>query len=208
MTDIYLVRHGNTFDKGDVVTRVGARTDMPLSSSGCAQAEALADHFASEVSGGFSKAYCSTLVRTRQTAEAILDRFDHAPELEVLDFLREVDYGPDENRPEEEVVARIGVEALSLWESQAVPPPGWKIDPDFIKQQWQVLFREIASQQNHQDPVLIVTSNGIARFALQAAAAGSTSVDTIKLSTGAFGRFSIDNDGNAQIREWNIRPGQ
>ena len=41
MTDIYIVRHGNTFDKGDVVTRVGARTDLPLSRSGFAQAEAL-----------------------------------------------------------------------------------------------------------------------------------------------------------------------
>ena len=208
MTDIYVVRHGNTFDKGDVVTRVGARTDLALSQSGATQAKALADHFSNEVSGGFSKAYCSALVRTRQTVEAILDRFDHAPELEVLDFLREVDYGPDENRPEEEVIARIGVEALSLWESQAVPPPGWRIDPDFIKQQWQALFRQIASKENDQAPVLVVTSNGIARFALQAAAAGSARIDTIKLSTGAFGRFNIDNDGNAQVREWNIRPGQ
>ncbi|MBR9836035.1 MAG: histidine phosphatase family protein, partial [Alphaproteobacteria bacterium] len=26
---VYIVRHGNTFDKGDTVTRVGARTDLP-----------------------------------------------------------------------------------------------------------------------------------------------------------------------------------
>ncbi|MCF6328394.1 MAG: histidine phosphatase family protein [Henriciella sp.] len=208
MTDIYVVRHGNTFDKGEVVTRVGARTDPALSRSGCAQAEALAEHFSGIVTGGFSKAYCSALVRTRQTAEAILKQYAHAPELEVLDFLREVDYGPDENRPEKEVIARIGVEALSLWESQAVPPPGWKIDPNAIKQQWQVLFHQIATEQADQGPVLIVTSNGIARFALQATAAGSVSIETIKLSTGAFGRFSIDRDGNARLREWNIRPRQ
>ena len=45
LVDIYIVRHGNTFDKGDVVTRVGARTDLGLSSSGQTQAEALAIHF-------------------------------------------------------------------------------------------------------------------------------------------------------------------
>ncbi|MFZ4686424.1 MAG: histidine phosphatase family protein [Hyphomonadaceae bacterium] len=37
-TRIFIVRHGNTFDKGDVVTRVGGRTDLPLSTSGSAQA--------------------------------------------------------------------------------------------------------------------------------------------------------------------------
>ena len=42
---VYIVRHGNTFDKGDVVTRVGARTDLPLSSSGQTQAEQLAAYF-------------------------------------------------------------------------------------------------------------------------------------------------------------------
>jgi len=43
---LFIVRHGNTFDPGDTVTRVGARTDLPLSSSGRAQADALARHFA------------------------------------------------------------------------------------------------------------------------------------------------------------------
>lgn len=42
---LIIVRHGNTFDKGDVVTRVGGRTDIPLSVSGRAQAESLAGHF-------------------------------------------------------------------------------------------------------------------------------------------------------------------
>ena len=46
MARLFVVRHGNTFDTGDVVTRVGGRTDLPLSKSGKAQAEKLAAHFA------------------------------------------------------------------------------------------------------------------------------------------------------------------
>ncbi|HAO37083.1 MAG TPA: histidine phosphatase family protein, partial [Hyphomonas sp.] len=38
MARLIIVRHGNTFDKGDTVTRVGGRTDLPLSASGLAQA--------------------------------------------------------------------------------------------------------------------------------------------------------------------------
>ena len=83
MTDIYIVRHGNTFDKGDVVTRVGARTDLPLSSSGRAQAEKLAAHFREVAPQGFSAAYCSPLQRTRQTAETILGAYDKRPDLDT-----------------------------------------------------------------------------------------------------------------------------
>ena len=39
MTSILICRHCNTFDKGDIIRRVGARTHLPLSLSGRAQAE-------------------------------------------------------------------------------------------------------------------------------------------------------------------------
>ena len=90
---LYIVRHGNTFNKGDTVTRVGARTDLPLSSSGQAQAEALADHFRPIA---FAQAIAGPLKRTRQTAEAILAEQAAPPELEIGNFLREIDYGPAE----------------------------------------------------------------------------------------------------------------
>ena len=64
MGRIIVCRHGNTFDKGDGVTRVGGRTDLPLSTSGEAQAAALAEHFAGT---RFAAAYCSSLQRTRAT---------------------------------------------------------------------------------------------------------------------------------------------
>ena len=125
---LHIVRHGNTFDKGDIVTRVGGRTDLPLSISGRAQAEALARHFAATP---FATARSGPLKRTRETARAILAAQANAPELTTDLFLREIDYGPDENRPEEDVIARIGREALDAWERDSsrrpagvsTPPP-------------------------------------------------------------------------------------
>ena len=38
---LLLARHGNTFDKGDKVVWVGARTDLPLTAKGREQARAL-----------------------------------------------------------------------------------------------------------------------------------------------------------------------
>ena len=204
MTDIYVVRHGNTFDKGDVVTRVGARTDLALSQSGRAQAEALAAHFATQLQQGFGAAYCSPLRRTRETAETILAAARAAPSLAEIEFLREVDYGPDENRPEEEVVRRIGEAALHAWETDAVPPEGWVIEPEKIRTAW-ADFLVTLSRAQADRPVLIVTSNGIARFVLDVIAHPAGRPDSIKLKTGAFGVIEAGAE-NAALRSWNIRP--
>ena len=204
MTEIYIIRHGNTFDKGDTVTRVGARTDLALSTSGELQAAQLATHLQQIVPGGFGKAFCSPLLRTRQTAEAILGISDISPNLETLEFLREIDYGPDENQPDEKVVARLGEAALTAWDEAAVPPPGWAVDPQQLKQAWSDLISRLAAEQS-AEPVLIVTSNGIARFVLDAVTACEIQPDTIKLKTGAYGVLHATSDRVA-LQSWNVRP--
>lgn len=203
---VYIVRHGNTFDPGDVVTRVGARTDLPLSSSGQTQAEQLAAYFMLREPEGFIAAYCSPLQRTQQTAETILAAQDDAlPPLDE-EFLREIDYGPDENRPEDEVVARICEDALKAWEEDAVAPPGWGVDPDSIIQSWRDFFGEIAALPSSDPrPALVVTSNGIARFVLKAALVPNDAGFPMKLKTAAFGVVCVDDSGGASVTNWNVR---
>jgi probable phosphoglycerate mutase len=195
---LYIVRHGNTFEKGDVVTRVGGRTDLPLSKSGEAQAEALGNHFVAE-GVAFATAVAGPLKRTRRTAGVILAAQAGAPELSFELFLREIDYGPDENRPEDQVIARIGKPALEAWEKDFVPPAGWRVDPAAITGNWQELFSDLKQENGAH---LIVTSNGIARFAL--AAAGETRADA-KLATGAYGVIELDGAG-VRVLSWNLRP--
>lgn len=194
-TRVYVLRHGNTFDKGDVVTRVGGRTDLPLSVSGQAQAEALARHFSGM---RFGTARSGPLKRTRETASAILAAQPDPPELLTDLFLREIDYGPDENRPEDEVGARIGRQALEAWERDSVVPPGWRADPAAIIGNWQELFRELRDAPGNH---LVVTSNGIARFALHAANAHRPDM---KLSTAAWGVIVLEGE-EARVESWNNR---
>lgn len=192
---LYIVRHGNTFDKGDVVTRVGGRTDLPLSVSGQAQAQSLARNFAIIP---FATARSGPLKRTRETANAILSAQPNAPDLTTDLFLREIDYGPDENRPEDEVIARIGKPALEAWESHSNVPPGWRVDPQAVIGNWQELFSELAEEAGNH---LIVTSNGIARFALAAANAHRPDA---KLPTGGYGIIEVAPD--IAVIAWNLRP--
>ena len=196
MNDLYILRHGNTFGKNDIVRRVGARSDLPLSISGVMQAAALAAHF--ETQGVyFSDVFSSPLKRAMMTATAA----SHGAKVEILPFLTEIDYGPDEGAPEEDVIARIGAEALQNWDDNAVPPPGWVVDPEALIEDWKVFFMECSTLEG---PVLAVTSNGVARFALDAAGAGKGDFPR-KLSTAAWGRVEIGAGGKAEIKSWNER---
>lgn len=200
MARLFIVRHGNTFDAGDVVTRVGGRTDLPLSSSGRRQAEALAAHFAE---ARFTAALASPLQRTRATARAILGARTDAPALLIRSFLREIDYGPDENQPEEAVLARLGESALKAWDEDGAPPPGWLVDPAAIRAGWAALLAETGALAADAR-VLVATSNGTARFLPDVVDTAPEGLDR-KLKTGAWGEVDVTPAGT-RIAAWNQRP--
>lgn len=200
MARLIIVRHGNTFDPGDKPTRVGARTDLPLSTSGERQASALATHFRDK---DFAAAFCSPLLRTRQTARTILAGHAGSPALLILPFLTEIDYGPDENQTEEAVIARIGAEAIDAWDADATPPPGWHVDPGALRAAWADLLARAANVDSDAS-VLVVTSNGIARFLPDVVNEVPAGLER-KLKTGAWGSVEVDRKG-ARILDWNVRP--
>jgi len=197
---IHIVRHGNTFGPGETVRRVGARTDLALSASGQAQARDLGAHFR-ECGITFTTALAGPLQRTVETGEAILAAQPAPPELEIVESLREIDYGPDEGRCEAAVLARIGPDALAAWECDGRVPPGWAVDPRRRIADWRALFDRLRGGTGQ---ALVVTSNGVARFARLAAGdrAGETEV---KLRTGAYGIIDLEGAG-AQVAAWNLRP--
>jgi probable phosphoglycerate mutase len=199
--EVYILRHGNTFDKGDVVTRVGARTDLPLSSSGQIQAAQLAEHFQTI---SFGEIYSSPLLRTMQTAQAIAGLQSRSVPIQKTEFLKEIDYGPDENKPEAEVVARLGQEAIRLWDANSVAPVDWHVDPEAITQSWREFFLRLAKSES-QKPVLVVTSNGIARFILSIVTTKPATNISRKLSTAAYGIVELHQNGQISVSDWNCR---
>ena len=193
MTRLVIVRHGNTFEAGEAPRRVGARTDLPLTEAGVEQARQLGWHFAKN-RVQFDRVLSSPLIRARHTASEIVDK-----EPETADFLNEIDHGPDENLPEDAVIARIGREALEGWERSLIAPPGWDVGAEWRIAAWREFVRTA------DGTILLVTSNGAARFAL--AALGLMREDgAMKLRTGAYG--VIDIYGTAmRLVGWDVRPG-
>jgi probable phosphoglycerate mutase len=196
MRRLFIIRHGNTFASSAQACRVGALTDIPLVDSGRDQADRLGHWFAAQALP-VRHILSSPLLRARETASRIGAAIDHAIDGQ-RDWLGEIDHGPDEGRPESEVLARIGAQALLDWDTRAIAPDGWIVDADARIAAWRAYFAEEGEGVD-----LLVTSNGAARFALLAA---GLPLGTLKLRTGAFGELAVEDHGQVTLLRWDERP--
>lgn len=203
MTTLIIARHGNTFTPEQIPTRVGKRTDFPLVDSGRKQAEKLGNYLL-EHKLVPDLVYTSKLQRTQETAKIALQATGVSRHVVALDIFDEIDYGEDENQPEDKVIARIGAQAIKDWDEHAIVPQGWVTSPDEIINNW-TNFAENLKYSGKI--VLVLTSNGIARFAplLAGTMAEFKEKHPLKLSTGALGILRF-NGQKWHIEGWNIRP--
>jgi probable phosphoglycerate mutase len=219
---LIIVRHGNTFRPGETPTRVGAATDLPLVEED--RARAIGRYL---VSRGIrpDKIYASPLARTTRTAELIAE--EAGWRLPVIPDPRftEIDYGPDENKREDEVIWRIGkaiaclaggplpsredtvalgTESIEAWNAHGITPPGWHVDVDEIIRSWKDFANEIPAGAT----VLLCTSNGMIRFAPHLLPIDyETFCDEhpLKVATGSLSLFRRDATGWRCVA-WNVKP--
>ena len=222
-TTLIVARHGNTFDKGDVVLRVGARTDLPLTLEGRKQGARLAERLR-ERGLTPSRVFVAPLLRTQETGREIANAFalDSEPTLEP--FLTEFDYGEDDGKPEKETTIRLGrceaeagegngsddyeslgKIALKRWDSERRAPLGWSFLNSRVASlpsEWRAFANNLA-RERQGETIVAVTSNGVARFALDILPDDAPKPEQSKLSTGAFGVFEYDGE-RWTLKEWNV----
>lgn len=205
MTTLIIARHGNTFEEKEPPRRIGRRTDLPLTKQGIGQARAIGRYLSdSEILP--VAAFSGSLQRTRDTAIQALVQAGHMVDVQPENLFDEVDYGPDENKTDAEIIARVGAKALKDWDEKATVPPGWNVDTPAIIQGW-LDFAARMVQEYEGMRVLAVTSNGIARFApyLTGNFEEFTKKHSLKIATGSLCR--LDHDGKGwKVVNWNIRP--
>ena len=205
MVKLLIARHGNTFTKEQTPTRVGARTDLPLTESERGINLGLylkQENLVPDV------VFSAPLKRTLQTACLALGAMGRKVPVYVDQTFTEIDYGPDENKTDAEVIARIGQGALDRWNAEAIVPDGWLINPAEVIENWKKFAGEM--EQKYADKtVLVVSSNGIIRFAPYLTGdfdAFSTQHD-IKVGTGNVCLFEKNaGDQNWTCTFWNVKP--
>lgn len=224
MAELIIVRHGNTFRKGESPTWIGAATDLPLVETELGHG---VGRYLLEQRRLPDRVFAAPLRRTLQTATLALEAMGISREIIPITNFSEVNHGPDENRTDTEVFQRLGRErleqlghssgtatseeitqeglrVLDAWNRDATVPPGWQVDVDAIIAAW----RRFAEQIGKTERVMLVTSNGMIRFAprlLQIGYAEFCQNHTIKVATGGLCVFeTVENQW--VCREWNVRP--
>ena len=205
VTRIIIARHGNTFTKDQTPLRVGAGTDLPLveTERGTNIGKYLKMRTLIPVA-----VFAAPLKRTTETARLAIAALDKDIPLISDARFTEIDYGPDEEKTEDEVIARIGQEALDAWNANAIVPNGWNVSVDGIIQAWKDFAHEV--EQNYRDKtVLVVSSNGIIRFApyLTGNFEEFCNQFNIKVGTGSVCILEKeDGDKVWTVKEWGTKP--
>lgn len=224
MKTLIIVRHGNTFLPEQTPTRVGGRTDLLLVEE--KKGRAIGKYLlANNITP--NKIYAAPLKRTIGTAQLIIDEANLNQKIIIDNDFREIDYGPDENKTEDEVKLRLGKvymqenylssdisdedimqygeQAITLWDSEAIVPNGWKVDIEQIVESWKEFSKNISDNET----VLLCTSNGIIRFAPHILDEGYNAFSKrnggIKVSTGSVSIFEY-KDSIWTCKAWNIKP--
>ncbi|MCC8089008.1 MAG: histidine phosphatase family protein [Rikenellaceae bacterium] len=208
---LIIARHGNTFRPGETPTRVGAKTDLPLVETHCGTSIGKylinRELIPSEI-------HAAPLLRTMQTAELAIEAMGIDLMVKPNSDFTEIDYGPDENRTEEEVMSRLGggdpeagKTVLDAWNANATVPEGWKVDPERIIANWLEFAAKIADKPDKI--TMLVSSNGIIRFApyITGDFQKFSSEHDIKVVTGGLCIFrKEDTDKFWTCVEWNVKP--
>lgn len=205
---IILARHGNTFNPGDRVYRVGKRNDLPLTSQGIAQAEAFADALISKniVPSEF---YCSPLQRTQTFARTIITKMRLNNHPQIDERLNELDYGSWAGLTDEEIAAQYPDE-LKAWKAASVWPQNsdWPESEADMINSVKCFVKDLVTKHKPDDIVFVVSSCGRLRYFLKLV--DNAFEDMIKskgvsVKTGNACKISYQS-GKFKIELWNVNP--
>ena len=197
MTKLLIIRHGNTFGPDDTPRRVGCRTDIPLVDSGHVQGQSLQTFLKGEDLLP-AHVFASALQRAQQTASYL------SGHVQTDTRFNEIDHGEDENKTEDEILERLGQQALKDWNEFGVVPDGWTVDPRAIQQSW-IDFADDCLQNREGQTTAIVSSGGIIRFAPVLLDNGLPDQQSAKVKTGSVSLFEYEF-GQWACAFWNKRP--
>lgn len=223
MKTLIIARHGNTFRKGETPTRVGSRTDLELVEEERGRGIGL---YLKQLGLTPNRILAAPLKRTMGTAALAAEACGATCPVVPDHRFIEVDYGPDENKTEEEVMARLGAvacaaegidpatltpdeletkgaAAIDLWNAEAIVPDSWKVDVEQIRSNWMSLAAEV----NDGETLLCVSSNGTIRFApvITGDYAAFCAEHDIKVATGGVCIFTSEDGTTWQCKEWGVK---
>jgi broad specificity phosphatase PhoE len=208
---LILVRHGNTFEKGEVCVQVGAKTDLALTEVGRDQARQMGDYLKNQGLQPVS-VVAGSLRRQTEAARLIAAAVGVEDRLRVGEkSLTEIDYGAWEGCTPEEITKRWPGEYLAWKEASDWPThifPGKREERLAAVNNWVAAIR---SDYRAGDTVIGVGSNGSIRFFVSLferkwdQLIRERRMEELKVRTGNFCELLVRAD-SLEICRWNVTP--
>jgi broad specificity phosphatase PhoE len=183
MTELYLVRHGET--EWNAARRIQGRTDIPLNDTGREQARQAAELLARRRWQGV---YTSPLGRAHETARIIAERLG-LDGVTDIDALVERDYGEAEG---------MGFDEIEALYPEGVRAPGQETRDEVAARVVPALLQ--LAERHPGERLVIVSHGGAIRAVLQAAEPGTkhpritnASVHSFKVEDGALRLIAFDD---------------
>ncbi|MFB6719658.1 histidine phosphatase family protein [Kribbella sp. NPDC056345] len=189
--ELLLIRHGAT--EWSEIGRHTGRTDLPLTAHGIAEAERLREVVRAALSGReIDRVLVSPMSRARRTAEIVLP----GRAVEVIDELREFDYGDYEGR------RRVDIQQerpdWSIWDHGC--PRGESIDAASARAD-----RLLKNIEDGAGPVAVVSHGHISRILAARALGLEASAGRIFASATSALSVIKDHHGQRCIYAWNVK---
>lgn len=204
--ELYLLRHGNTFDKGQTCVQVGIKTDLPLVVKGIEQAQSFAN-FLKNNDLTPATIYCGSLQRHRQTANEINKVFPDSHIIANIQALNELDYGDWEGLTPEEIQNKWPEEDKLWQQSGKWPSAIFGHDQNFHIELLTIWFNTIFDVTS-SSPIIAVTSGGVIKLISQMLADGLTTDNpelflNKKVKTGHYCTLELHSGQKVTVKDWN-----
>jgi broad specificity phosphatase PhoE len=207
---LILVRHGNTFEAGQVCTHVGARTDLSLTTEGREQAKRVG-HYLSSQGIQPTAIYAGKLKRQIETS-LIIGETLNVSHLHLNEpALTEVDFGLWEGLTTEAITKRWKKE-YEDWSKGGIWPEGiFEGTLDAHLNEINNWIAHLRSDYKPGESIVGVTSNGIIRYFHSFAAekwnhcVQTRNMEALKVKTGHLCELLLSAD-DLKVISWNKNP--
>lgn len=207
--DLYLYRHGNTFESHETPVQVGLRSDLRLTQRGQEQAHLFGKYLKSQNITP-QKIYCGHLKRQSESAQ-ILQAFFPESELTISPALDEIDYGLWEGLTLEEIQSKWPQEHKDWLNAGIWPKHLFNQSVEEHLSKLKTLLNTLIQKTQNNQPMVLITSNGIIRFFLYFSQLWSDLTKTKQLSeykvgTGCFCQVKLSEGPIITVDAWNKKP--
>lgn len=200
--EIFLVRHGNTFENNQTPVWLGCNQDLPLTNFGKKQADLVSSYFKATK---INQVISAPLKRTKEAGKIISEKL--GLDLTIDDRLSEIDFGTWGGLSDKEVEEKYGRKELQNWVKLGKFPENcdWEPSPQVLKKQ----AREITSSLSGKKTILVSSQVRIRYFLslIPNELEKRLSAGTFKVSPGSISKISkIHNNWNLDF--WNYKPNE